>query len=233
MTVLTRSQIRDYASQAGFTGSALDTITAIFAAENGSGDSSNINNTAFPTLAGYHAPGPNDQPEYSVGNGQINALAHFSSSGMDFEHYVAYLLDPLNNAKEAFKISGGGTDFTPWSTFNNGSATGTAQPDITLVDNPIPNPFKKRGDIFGIPVPFPTGPDIIGNPVNPTIDAAKASANAATVIAHAVGWLFDTTHLWRLLLVGTGATIVLVGVYVYVGGPEKTATMGERAALVA
>jgi len=51
--------------------------------------------------------------EYSVGLWQINTLVHLFS--------VDDMKDPLKNAAAAFKISKGGTDWRPWSTFTNGT----------------------------------------------------------------------------------------------------------------
>lgn len=51
--------------------------------------------------------------EYSVGLWQINTLVHlFSPDDMK---------DPIKNAAAAFKISKGGTDWRPWSTYTNGA----------------------------------------------------------------------------------------------------------------
>lgn len=51
--------------------------------------------------------------EYSVGLWQINTRAHPSYTREE-------LSDPIKNAAAAFKISKGGTDWRPWSTFVNG-----------------------------------------------------------------------------------------------------------------
>ena len=54
--------------------------------------------------------------EYSVGLWQINLRKHSYSR--------ADMSDPNKNAAAAFKISKGGTDWTPWTTFVNGKSRG-------------------------------------------------------------------------------------------------------------
>lgn len=50
--------------------------------------------------------------EYSVGLWQINTKVH--------PYSVQDMKDPIKNAAAAFVVSKGGTDWTPWSTFNDG-----------------------------------------------------------------------------------------------------------------
>lgn len=51
--------------------------------------------------------------EYSVGLWQINTLVH--------PYTVDEMKDPIKNARAAFKISKGGTNWRPWGAFTNGS----------------------------------------------------------------------------------------------------------------
>ena len=50
----------------------------------------------------------------SYGLWQINSKAHPQFS-------VAMLFDPTYNARAAFEVSKGGTDWTPWTTFRTGA----------------------------------------------------------------------------------------------------------------
>jgi hypothetical protein len=93
-------QIAELAKQAGFSGSGITNITAIVLAESGGNPTAVCSSCAGVT-------------EHSVGLAQVNTLAHPKYS-------TAYLLDPLNNLKAAFQISGGGKNFNPWSTFTSG-----------------------------------------------------------------------------------------------------------------
>jgi preprotein translocase subunit Sec61beta len=101
-SILSPSQIAAYASGAGFSGSALQTATAIALAES-SGNPSIIGDT-------------NITPGGSVGLWQINLAAHP-------EYTAADLLDPQANANAAFAVyQQAGGQFTPWTTFNTGAA---------------------------------------------------------------------------------------------------------------
>jgi hypothetical protein len=84
------------ARKAGFRGQALINAVAIAGAE-----------------SKYDAEALNQRyPDYSVGMWQINMLAHGKKYGTE-----AQLKNPFTNAVAAFKISGGGKNFGPWSTW--------------------------------------------------------------------------------------------------------------------
>lgn len=88
------------ARQAGFSGQSAGTMAAIAMAESGGN----------PNAVNYGDPGG------SYGLTQINAAAHGAGA--------LNALDPLNAFQQAFSISNGGTNFTPWSTFNSGAFLG-------------------------------------------------------------------------------------------------------------
>lgn len=98
---------------AGGSPQTADVAAAIAQAESG-GNTSRINNTAYPKLPGYHPVAPGNQPEYSVGLWQVNELAHPS-------YTTAELLVSRSNAVAAVAISGGGASFSAWSTYKNGA----------------------------------------------------------------------------------------------------------------
>jgi len=79
--------------------------------------------------------------EFSVGLWQINTYAHPQYDRMS-------LFDPAYNAEAAVAVSSGGTDFTPWSTFNNGAYLQYLTPGSTAT----PHPAGPPGSIFS---PFP------------------------------------------------------------------------------
>lgn len=95
---LSLAELEAYAAQAGFSGDSAKTIAAIAMAESGGN----------PNAINYNDPGG------SYGLTQINAAAHGPGA-------LAALGDPLNAFQQAFRISGGGANFTPWSTFNSGA----------------------------------------------------------------------------------------------------------------
>lgn len=99
MSVLSLAQATVYAQDAGFAGRALDLILAIAQAESG------LDTTAR-----------NTNTDGSVDRGilQINNKYHP-------EYSDAQCDDPTEAFKAGFVISHSGTDFSPWSTFNNGA----------------------------------------------------------------------------------------------------------------
>lgn len=101
MTVLTAPQIKTYAANAGFTGQALNQITAIALAE--SGGDTNAANTSDPSGGSY-------------GLVQING-AHFHSGGTS----QTCALDPQCAMAYAFELYQS-QGFQPWGSYTNGSA---------------------------------------------------------------------------------------------------------------
>ncbi len=101
MSTLSRQQLQQYAANAGFTGASQNIITAIALAESG-GNSDAYN--------------PNDPFGGSYGVLQING-AHIV--GGETTH--ACTLDPQCSFNFAFKLSNGGQNFNPWSTYTGGA----------------------------------------------------------------------------------------------------------------
>ena len=128
MAVLTHSQLESLWVIAGGTEATADTAAAIAQAESG-GNTSRINNTAYPKLPGYHPVAPGNLPEYSVGLWQINTLAHPQYS-------VASLLTAVGNANAAAAISNGGASFGAWSTYTHN----LYEPYLTSGGTPGPQP---------------------------------------------------------------------------------------------
>jgi len=89
--------LRRFASSAGFQGEALDLAVAIGMVESGG----NPKSVRIKSAAEQHIP------EHSVGLWQVNILAH-----PEFTH--EWLLDPHNNARAAYQLSNGGTDWSAW-----------------------------------------------------------------------------------------------------------------------
>lgn len=90
-------QLRQFAVNAGFTGSAADTAAAISLAES----------SGVPGKINWR------DPQGSFGLMQINQAAHPGTASQ--------ALDPQGSFDLAYAISQGGANFTPWSTFNNGA----------------------------------------------------------------------------------------------------------------
>jgi len=104
---LTSDQIYQLAIKAGFAPDAAQTMTGIVLAESG-GD---------PNAVGdKNNPGPGAS---SVGLAQINFLPSRDTGNANRDPKGN--LDPLTNLKNAYKISNGGTNFAPWTTYTQGS----------------------------------------------------------------------------------------------------------------
>lgn len=98
MTILSRAQVSQYAAQAGFKDQALVIALAIAQAESG-----------FNTEAIDHDS--NGSTDYGLW--QINSIHGFNSSSL--------LNSPLYNAQAAYKVSGGGSNWKPWTTYTSGA----------------------------------------------------------------------------------------------------------------
>ncbi|KAA9148161.1 transglycosylase SLT domain-containing protein [Amycolatopsis acidicola] len=107
MSKLSAEEIAQHAYKAGFRGDALTTAVAVAMAESGGN-----------TKAHNATP-----PDNSYGLWQVNMLgglgpARRKEYGIDSN---SELFDADENAKAAYKISGHGKSFGPWSTYTNGA----------------------------------------------------------------------------------------------------------------
>ncbi len=102
MTTYSRSQVDVFASRAGFTGSSLQTIVAISAAESGwnSSPPDNVNNDIW----------------HSRDRGILQINNHWQPQVSDTCAY-----DPQCSFNAAYGISNNGTNFNAWSTYQSGA----------------------------------------------------------------------------------------------------------------
>ena len=105
---LTVDQIAAVAFQAGLRGDPLATAVAISCAEDTDHDPTSLNND----------PATGD---YSVGLWQINFYGNLYSSRVAQFGLPPVLTDPQLNANAMYQLSGGGVNFTPWTTFKDTS----------------------------------------------------------------------------------------------------------------
>lgn len=199
MANLSPGQIYDYAYKAGFRGADLLMAVAIAVKESG-GDTKAYN----PELAAGTRKGSG-----SRGLWQIYGQAH-----PEYNNDLVY--DPQANANAAYKVyQQAGNKFTPWSTFNNGSAA-SILPKLDLNrarnDNQVPTPETSYQNNTSNPLSFWEGVNNIF-----TSDTAK---NAGKDFA-AIGGGF--------ILVGIG----LVALFFIGGGDEKLAKVAAMAAKAA
>jgi hypothetical protein len=134
LTQFSHDQLEALWVNAGGPDNYADVAAAIAEAES-SGDSTRINNTAYPSKPNYSPPKPGNKPEYSVGLWQVNIYV--------FKQYTeAQMLDPAKNAAAAVAISDHGVNFNPWTTFKNGAYLGHltgVSPGGTITFTPGPS----------------------------------------------------------------------------------------------
>lgn len=133
MATISHADLEALWTAAGGSPQTADVAAAIAQAESG-GNPSNINNTAYPNLPGYHPPAQGNLPEYSVGLWQINELAHPT-------YRTGQLLNPASNAGAAVAISRGGRSFGAWSTYTSGAYKNY----LTSGGTPTPQPGPTTG----------------------------------------------------------------------------------------
>jgi hypothetical protein len=185
--VYTLAQLRQFAEGAGFSGSSADTAAAIAMAESG-GD---------PYAINYADPGG------SYGLTQINGAAHGATAA-----------NTLGNPSEAFaqmfSISNGGTNFSPWSTFNSGaylpflSQLGGGSGDQTFGIGAAPG-----GDPLGGSSGSFSGQTATGQ--------ATSSQSPLSAIFSAVQTMFQTGGIMLL-----GAVLIAIGAW-YLARPASKA----------
>ena len=167
---LTVPQIAAVCFQAQFRGESLVTAVAISCAEDTDHD---------PTAL-------NDDPstgDLSVGLFQVNYFGNLGPSRTAQFGPMSGLTDPLANAQAAYSLSGGGTNFTPWSTFKSDAylqyltvASGAATAAVTAAS------LSPPGSSYLLPPPSP---------------AAATSANANNASLQQLINLVDPTVAYR------------------------------------
>lgn len=114
MAILTPDTVAGHAYTAGFRGDALATIVAIAGAESGyDTDAVGDQTRAGEPTSDGRIWGP------SIGLLQIRSINEENNTGR--ERDASRLTDPAFNMQSGYKISSGGTKFTPWSVFRSGA----------------------------------------------------------------------------------------------------------------
>ena len=139
MAKYTRQQIIELLRQAGVPEQDIPTMVAIAMAES----AGNTDAQGDKTLA-------NSKWGNSVGLFQIRSLRDPSKySGVDRLRDAAKLEDPVYNAKAAWAISKEGTDYSPWTTFTEGTYQKYMDGSSTPSRSKGPKVFKGRGKVIG------------------------------------------------------------------------------------
>jgi hypothetical protein len=139
MAKYTRQQIIELLRQAGVPEQDIPTMVAIAIAES----AGNTDAQGDKTLA-------NSKWGNSVGLFQIRSLRDPSKyTGVDRLRDAAKLEDPVYNAKAAWAISKEGTDYSPWTTFNEGTYQKYMDGSSTPSRSKGPKVVKGRGKVLG------------------------------------------------------------------------------------
>lgn len=139
MAKYTRQQIIELLRQAGVPEQDIPTMVAIAMAES----AGNTDAQGDKTLA-------NSKWGNSVGLFQIRSLRDPSKyTGVDRLRDAAKLEDPVYNAKAAWAISKEGTDYSPWTTFTEGTYQKYMDGSSTPSRSKGPKVVKGRGKVLG------------------------------------------------------------------------------------
>jgi hypothetical protein len=188
VTTLNAAQIAQYASQAGFSGNALITATAIALAES-SGRTDVINSLGC------------------VGLWQIYQKYHPQWS-------VAQLQNPATNAQAAYAISNGGRDFTPWETYTNGmyiAQLGAARLGAASVTQSQAG--GSSGSQSAVPANWLTdlGNGLTGGALGAVTGTVDGLASVGSLGISGARWISDGHNWVRIVEVIAGGSAILVG----------------------
>jgi hypothetical protein len=172
-----------FAANAGFTGDAAVKAVAIALAESG-GRSDVVNSIG------------------ATGLWQINQPVHVKAHPGWTQ---AYLKDPINNAKAAYELSSGGTNWKPWVVYTTGAYLLYMPQAKTAVD-------ANGGSKHGTAVPDnPLIPDAIEQ-------QAQGLAALAQFPAKILAWISDRNNSIRIAKVVVGGGLV-IGALIVVSRP--------------
>lgn len=197
---LTDAQIAGAARAAGFSGSAVTTITAIALAESGG------NATAHNSVP----------PDDSYGLTQVNMIGKMGSDrraefGLKSN---TDLYDPTTNMRVAYALSNGGKSFRAWTTYTTGAYLAFLPRASTASGSPADPPT-------GNGVSSGTAQDV-GNPI-PGADTLKAVSGFFSLITDPINWM-------RVGMMVAGAIGVLVGVALMAGASSQVQMAAGAAA---
>jgi hypothetical protein len=202
MTALSTADALRAAQAAGFQGDALITAVAVARAESG---------------LRYDAVGDSGR---SIGLWQVHLPSHPT-------YNAGQLYDPLANARAAYEISGGGTNWQPWTVYKTGAYTqhvpavrAQAETLGLLEGQPFSIPGGHTGETVGWAdqlnpwKPKQTEPGLIGEA-------------AASIFDPLVGWLSEQFLVSLLTVVFSAGALGLIALGVMrLTGTKPTAVLG-------
>lgn len=177
MTKRSPEQVYQVLIQAGFSPASATTMTAIAGAESGFddanlGDVNLENGTWGPSYGLFQVRTQKGQ----TGTGQTRDVQYLAQSD-------------LNQAKAAYSISSGGTNFSPWTTFTSGkykSFLSQAQAAVGSAASGIAGLGSNVGNIVG---------DTVAGWVDPLITGFKGLAFQGVIAAAGIGLLLGGAYL--------------------------------------
>lgn len=222
MTRYTPRQVAAVAAAGGFRGKALTRAVAVALAESG-GD---------PQAVGVNSDATRSRDR---GLWQINSRWHPEVSD-------AQAFNPVECARAAFRISSGGRDWSPWSTWKNGTAGaqlgrarfavaqldkagGVQNVDLDLLPGPIPLPNPFGFDPFGI-LPEDVGPDDL---VSGATDIVGVLKQLTVLQLKAGAWMSDPHNWLRVAWVAGGSVGILIALSM-IGKSGAAGEVGKSAA---
>lgn len=124
-----------------------------------------------------------------------------------------WLKDPKNNAEAMAVVSKGGADWSPWSTYKDGS-----------YKQYMTEAAAARDDVSGT-----GGLGSIPNPLDVVDDVAGALTKIGSALGTFIGFLTDPNTWRRIALIGLGGAVVVVGLAVVAHGTEAGQTAEDVA----
>lgn len=178
---LSAAEIAQVARGAGFTGDNLATAVAVALAE-----SSGRTSAVSPTGCCH-------------GLWQINVNVH--------PYTKTQMQDPAQNAAAAWKISNSGTNWKPWSAYNNGAYL------LYLTE-------AKRVSRAPTTLPVGSTPDSGGDIIIDELTGAAEGLQGITYpITATKAWLSDRNNIFRIVKVLAGGAIAVLGLKLIVKEP--------------
>ena len=214
MTVQTTAQTRliDAIHAAGFSGQAADIMYAIDEAESGG------NAWAYNPNA---STGDN-----SYGLSQINMLgslgparrAQWGLSSND------QLFDPVTNERAAYALSGGGADFSPWSTFKSGAYRQfLGQPETDVISYTPEHGSPHTDPNYTGAFPAPTPGNFNGPAGSASTLAGGSSSSGGISWSDLLPWNWGSglsgvtnaiiAFVLKLAVIGGGIVLILMGAW--------------------
>lgn len=206
------------ARAAGFKGQALVTAVAIAMAEsNGNPKDIGDINLSEPGEKSVGAWQINYRPSRDVVAGKTNPVRDPTKN-----------LDLLNNAKAAYIISGGGTNFRPWSTYTSSPSSPRNYTHWLPVARVAVN--SSGGSVL----------DTIGSAITDPFGTAGAAGSAVlNGVTGAIGgvfsgWAADAFKIGlTIVLVGGGVGLIVIGATRLAGASKSVQTVQQTAPLAA